>query len=752
MKHGKCGRRLALMLSMALLAGVAGGCGKAEKEAGGLSGPGSGGSSEQTQGRYVEEEERLPGELADWGIVQIFAAEDRLHLLAAKQEDGKSILREWEKREDGYEDVTQGWLSSLDLPGSDWLDVQFVRDGGGGQYLYAEYLEGDDYRGHLWKGAGNTAEEITPEVWTVPDEDWGGYEKIQNLAALDNGTLAALSYTSLYLLSGEDGSVMGSASLSYYNGMVTDGENLYLSADSQIEKRRGIEESDAMTIPFPAEDSGWTINGTEGDVKTFGGGGMMSLAALKDGTLVAAGEDGIFRLAGGNGEAGWEKLADGVETDFAMKEYACVNLAALEDGSIYALFWYDNGLKLNRYEYDPNAVSQVTQILNIYSVYENSLLKQAAVLYHKAHPEVLVNIQYEYSLYDYGTPDYDAVYKKLNTMLVGDDAPDIVVMDRLHADSYVSKGVLADLDGLVRPMEESGELLANITGAYIREDGKRYVVPLQFGFNMVLGRDIAAENMESMEALAGFLAKADYSYMGKQTVEELVDIFYPYFCDAIVREKQLDKEALGRYLEYLKVIGDNCGIVDSHPQNEINYGMWDLAAKVKLAFNETGGFLGCMIPVSMAEYIKGDFAAFENRFIPYLELGICEKSRYQDTAKDFLLFALSEEVQELGDQDGFPVNRLSMKNLAEKDRSAYMASMMIGADDGEYIQFDSKPYSQETANRLKAMCEALDRPIKEDAKIRQVLIECLGGYLDGTWPKEQTIQKIEDGLKMYLAE
>ena len=40
----------------------------------------------------------------------------------------------------------------------------------------------------------------------------------------------------------------------------------------------------------------------------------------------------------------------------------------------------------------------------------------------------------------------------------------------------------------------------------------------------------------------------------------------------------------------------------------------------------------------------------------------------------------------------------------------------------------------------------------EDAKIREVLIEALGGYLEGSQSREDTVQKIEDGLKMYLAE
>ena len=77
---------------------------------------------------------------------------------------------------------------------------------------------------------------------------------------------------------------------------------------------------------------------------------------------------------------------------------------------------------------------------------------------------------------------------------------------------------------------------------------------------------------------------------------------------------------------------------------------------------------------------------------------------------------------------------------------------MIMSSDGGYSEFESEAYPKETADRLVALCHALDQPIKEDAKIREVLIECLGGYLEGIQSVEETIQKIDDGLRMYLAE
>lgn len=755
MKRKKSGKWLAALLTAALLAGAASGCGEKETDgSGSVPGTQTGSLPDQGKGRYVEIQEELPAELEGWDIVQIYTAEDKLRLLTTKEENGKSILREWEKQENGYADVTQGWLSSLEFACGGWMEAQLMQDGNGRQYLYAGYMsDGEDsFKGHLWKGQGDEAAEITPEKWSVADEENASYEMVIGMVALDNGTLAALSYNSLDILSGEDGSVLSSEQAGFYDGRpVADGENVYLrssgSGGGQIEKRKDGRKEGMVTIPYPSG------NGDGGGIGfTIGGEGSLCLAVLKDGTVIAAQEQGIFRLSGGAPDGQWERLVAGMETEFAITDSYCTGFAAMEDGKIYALFQVNEDLKLYRYEYDPEAVSEVTQILKLYTVYENSLLKQAAALYHKAHPETWIDIQYTYPMYYAEQPDYEAVYQSLNTMLMGDDAPDMVVMDHLNMDSYAQKGLLEDLDSLVRPMEESGEVLSNITGAYVDGDGKRYAVPLQFGFNMALGRDIGTEQMGRMEELAQFLAGKEESYLGTRTVAELVDEFYPYFCDEIVNNKELDREVLGKYLEYLKAIGDNCGIIAARPQEELALGMWDLGGKAKLAFQQVGGFTDCMFPMSMVDYIKGDFTAFENRFLPSMQTGICTRSQYSDTAKDFLRFALSQEVQDADYYKGFPVNVKSLEKLAAKDRSDYMAATMIMADDGSYLEFDSEAYPKETADRLVKLCQGLEKPIKEDAKIREVLIECLGAYLDGTQPKEDTIQKIEDGLKMYLAE
>ncbi len=774
-RNGRGVRWIAALLLSALLAGALSGCGGSAPGGDGTGEGGAGGDGAKSgaegskaadggspgqdgKGRYVEIQESLPEELDGWSIVQIYTADGKLRLLATKEEGDKAVLREWEKQEEGLTDVTQSWLADMEFRCiGGWLDVRLAQGKDGGQYLYAGYLaEGEeDYRGHLYKAEGGAAVEITPQKWTVPNEEFGSYEMVQGLAVLDNGNIVAVSYTSVDILSGEDGSVIETEkpAVFYEGGVIADGENAYLRASDgvggYIEKRQGGKAAGAVQIPYPASDSGASESGDR--MMTFSSNVSLALAALPDGTLIAGSKDGLFRMDPGAEPGQWELLVSGQETDFAMSDLWCTDFAAFEDGSVYALFESEEGQKLNRYEYDPEAVSEVTEVLKLYTVYESSLLNQAAAKYHKAHPEVLIEIHNVYPAYYPDSVDYNAVYQELNTMLMGDEAPDIVMMDHLDMDSYADKGLLADLEDVVGPMEESGELLSNITGIYRREDGKRYVVPLQFAMDLALGRDITVQDMATMESLAEFLSRAEEPYMASRTVAGLVDEFYPYFCAEIVDGKQLDREAMGRYLEYLKAIGDNCGIVASNPEDVTSYGVFGLAGKAKFALSRMSGFTDGMLSMSMVDYIKGDFTAFENRFEPLVQAGICAKSRYVDRAKDFLRFALSEEIQNL-EYNGFPVNRKSMEHQAMKDRSEFAMVTSVAGDDGSFVEFESEPYSKETADRLVALCEGLDKPVGEDAKIREVLIEALGGYLEGSRSREDTVQKIEDGLKMYLAE
>ena len=125
------------VLCLALIAGLLGGCSK-----NGAGSDTAGGNADETpKGRYVETQEALPEELEEWNIRQLFALEDGIHLLAVKQEDKETILREWAQQNDTFADVTQEWLKGMELPiDGSWMNLQLMQTGDGTQYLFAGYV------------------------------------------------------------------------------------------------------------------------------------------------------------------------------------------------------------------------------------------------------------------------------------------------------------------------------------------------------------------------------------------------------------------------------------------------------------------------------------------------------------------------------------------------------------------------------------------------------------------------------------
>lgn len=737
-KQRKIRSIIATLLSLALTISSLIGCGQRKE--------GEPALSTQQKGRYVEKELTLPKEWNESEIRQIMRVDDCLHLVLQSNEEGSTRVQEFKLSEDGsFVEVTKEWLQKLSFPYEPYGKLKLLQDKEGGQYLYACYAEeGEDfYKGHLWRSERNVAADITPEKWTVKEEEYGFYDYPNDITVTDIGTLVSYSFLALDTISAEDGSLISSMAPDEFYGewIASQGGMLYqytmndMGEVDALEIRSCNQGTVADSIPFAQEKS----SGVCFDV-------------MEDGAVIAADGDGFFRCEAGN--TNWKKIVNGADTSFAFNNMWCKEITALSDGSFYGLFGSDEGTKLMEYRYDPEAVIAVTETLKLYTVMESYLLQQAAALYHKEHPEVMIEIQTAFSKMESYTvePDYNQIYQELNTALMSDNGPDILVLDGLPMEAYADKGLLVDIEEIVAPLEADESLLANITGNYRTEEGNRYAVPLQFGMMFAIGRDLTREEITSLDSLAKALSERTESCMGAQTVEELVDKFYPLFTEEIVQDKQLRQEALAVRLEQLKMIADNCGILEKREKDTWCYNVWDIASRCKLAFYETDGFNNAMLPISAANLVKGSYSCLEDAFYPRLEMGINSKSKYQEIAKDFLVFALSEAVQGSDYYEGFPVNTAALTALAGKDRTDIEACTTIEIGEGMQQEFIIESFSVEDANGLVERCKEVFVKAKEDDQIRQVLIETLPEYLNGSKSLEETLDSIEGGLKMYLAE
>ena len=741
---------IALATCMAIVMGLFTGCGKNDHQI-------AASPDEVQKGRYVETELSLPEEWKDKNISQIFRSGDELHFLVAGGSEGQVSLEEWKLGEgDTLAEVTKDWLKALpegkSLESSDSFTL--LQDTEGNQYLYGNcYRDEESSSAHLWKETDGSALDITPQKWLEPmDMDgYRFYDAPQYVTLTEDGLLVGLSYFSLDVVLAQDGSLVSSqesdsladsGSLSDNQWVSVAGDTLYLAqADEQgsvngllqmqLDGNNGAKAKGV--IPF-SQDSYSSAY----------------FSVLGDGIVYAADADGFFRCDAG--DTNWQKLLQGVDTGFSLSDQWCRDIVALSDGSVYAWFGSESGDKIMIYRYDPDAVTEVTEELTLYTVEESFFLQQAAVQYHKQHPEVLIHVDAAISMTDKysGNADYQQIYQDLNTSLTSGNGPDLMVMDHLKLDTYASKGLLLNLQEILQPMEEDGTLLSNITTAYQEADGSRYAVPLQFGLLLAVGRDVQPEEMSSMDAIAKAVSGKTESYLGDRTCGELVEEFYPLIVDDILQNRQVNRDTLRPWLEDLKKIADNCGILPSRKEGRAA-NIWDLGSDVKLVLQETDGFNEAMMPYAVAELLNANVVSMENAFYPKMVIGINSRSEHVETAKDFLRFALSEELQSVDTYEGFPVNAKALETQAAADRS--MAEAYTTYDiDGSTAEFAIKSYSEETANHLMELCQAATLCLKEDTQIETSLTESLQAYLNGQASVEEAMDAVEGSLKMYLAE
>ena len=742
---------IALATCMAIVMGLLTGCGKKNDLQIAAS------PDEVQKGRYVETELSLPEEWKDKNISQIFRSGDELHFLVAGGSEGQTTLEEWKLGEgDTLTEVTKDWLKALpDGKGLESRDsFTLLQDAEGNQYLYGNcYRDEESSSAHLWKEVDGNALDITPQKWLEPmDMDgYRFYDTPQYVTLTEDGLLVGLSYFSLDVVLAQDGSLVSSQESDSLIDSGTLADNKWVSAVGDTLYLAQADEQGSVNGLLQMQLDGNNGAKAKGEIP-FSQDSYSSayFSVLEDGTVYAADADGFFRCD--VGDTNWQKLLQGIDTGFSLSDQWCRDIVALSDGSVYAWFGSESGDKIMIYRYDPDAVIEVTEELTLYTVEESFFLQQAAVQYHKQHPEVLIHVDAAISMTDKysGNADYQQIYQDLNTSLTSGNGPDLMVMDHLKLDTYASKGLLFNLQEILQPMEEEGTLLSNITTAYEEADGGRYAVPLQFGLLLAVGRDVHPEEMSSMDAIAKAVSGKTESYMGDRTCGELVEEFYPLIVDDILQNRQVNRDTLHPWLEDLKKIADNCGILPSRKEGRAA-NIWDLGSDVRLVRQETDGFNEAMMPYAVADLLNANVVSMENAFYPKMVLGINSRSEHVETAKDFLRFALSEELQSVDTYEGFPVNAKALETQAAADRS--MAEAYTTYDiDGSTAEFAIKAYSEETANHLMELCRAATLCLKEDTQIETSLTESLQAYLNGQASVEEAMDAVEGSLKMYLAE
>lgn len=500
----------------------------------------------------------------------------------------------------------------------------------------------------------------------------------------------------------------------------------------------------------------------------------------EENVLYLAGKKGLHRhVIGGNAI---EQVIDGKLSVFNNPSFALRGMLALDNGQFIALF---QGGVVVSFTYDPDIPTVPGEKLKVYSLKENNTVRQAVTLYQMADPEVY--IEYEVGMEEGSSVTREDALKSLNTKMMAEDGPDVLILDNMPVDSYIEKGLLCDLSPVLDSLDGEDALFENLVNAF-RTDGNIYMMPCEIELPVVYGPEINSSKAADLSGIADVLEERREEEPGRDlfgicaasgTMRLFSMISVPFWKTGA---GEINREALEDYLVQIKRIYDvqMDGLseeaiaqyqdlqmtmlefgYDMENDSEINrenmdymaYLMGERQILCSLMSGEYEYAALCSIP-RMEEY-KDDVIAWMGGdiFYPRTLMGISAVSGNTEKAEAFVRLMLGKENQRslFG---GFAVNRAAFQNIWQEEAGGdeVYSNIAMMDEDGQVFQLVVYWPGERQIAELQSFMETVKIPYIEDVVLEEAVYEAGVVYLQGGQSLEETLDAIEKKASLYMAE
>lgn len=783
----KLKKLIAVLLLFAMMAAVLSGCGKTTKtgeetqnqESGSRSGDAAENPDENVaMGRYVEETTDLSNEISGYNS-RLFKLEDGRLIIT--DEYGEFLVSE----DNGisWNHYQQDWQTEFLNNGTYILSLNVGSDG----TVYVVYEikkegESGDDPFTLYSNLMIVKPDGTQQIVESPVEE--GF--INDVWVSDEGRIFITIYDNPIYEVKEDGSCEpflsfeGSCPYLIYfqnNLMIMDGYDYDGFLIYDMEKKIYIEDevlADFVNENYKDRD---TNGGSYFDLYSFPG---------EEGVIYLAGEKGLYRhVIGGSA---MEQVIDGALSTFNNPAIQLMGMIPLENNEFLALF---SGGKLVRFVYDSNVPTVPSEKMKVYSLKDNSLIRQAVSSYQAENPEVFV--EYEVGMEEGSSMTREDALKNLNTKIMAESGPDVLVLDNMAADTYIDKGLLVDLSGLLESFEGEDALFENIVDSFT-QDGKVYMIPCEVGLPMIEGREEYISGMKDLESMADMLEKMREDNPEKDllsicSAKGIMKMFSMACVPAWKTESgEMNKEAVSDFLVQMKRIFDaqmkglpaeiieQWDAVDAYYMQDYGIKMEDseyfrsgldsisyISGRTQMLTGNISYAYGYAMSTSL-DRIEGLEDAklvsmpgqSSNTFYARTIVGISAASENQGRGEEFLRLLLGKENQS-STFVGFPVNKAAFEqgfivDEADIDDNGVWGAVASSDGEGNYVEMDIYLPSEEKLAELRNKMESLSTPYMEDYMLENAVYEEGSKYLLGEESLEKTVSAIEEKIALYLAE
>lgn len=451
---------------------------------------------------------------------------------------------------------------------------------------------------------------------------------------------------------------------------------------------------------------------------------------------------------------------------------------------------------LLNYAYDKDAAKRPDKELTIYTLQDDYAVRTLAALYQKAHPDVYVNVECGVSGDDAVTTS-DAI-RTLNTEVMAGNGPDILFLDGLPVNSYIEKGLLADVSDIMNPLISDGKLFTKIAETYKSDDGKIYAAPMTFTVPIVIGYK---DDLDKLNSLSDFVTlaqdfekdhKKNENFVDSYSLLSLIgDMMSVNSASWFKEDGSLDTDSLTAYLKDIKSIydaayatlsDDDKSDLDDSKQYylgedaglDATYFGFDptsdavsiISGARRIAYGKMAGSyglqeLGSVMRKDADLTYKSLPGSLKNVYVPSDVMAVNAKSKNMDTAKEFFEYAMSADGQKAIDAyNGFKVNKESFDaSLVDPDAGTegYDPNASKGgwgstdANGNEYYIDMYWPTDDQIA-QLKELVDSLDTPAYGDNTIlTTILNDCMGCIIGDDSIDDDVAQVVKD-INIYLSE
>ncbi len=502
--------------------------------------------------------------------------------------------------------------------------------------------------------------------------------------------------------------------------------------------------------------------------------------------IYLAGEKGLYRHVIGG--AVMEQVIDGALSCLGNPAYELVDMIMLDNHEFLALF---AGGKLVHYTYDPSIPTVPNEKLTVYSLEENDTVRQAISLYQTANPEVFV--EYEIGREEGSAVTREDALKSLNTRIMADEGPDVLVLDDMPADSYVEKGMLLNLKDTLDSYSGDEVLFENIVDAFRTEEGI-YMIPCEIQLPVLLGEEKYISEMQSLAGIADGVEALRKDYPEKDllrtatprgVMRKLAMVCVPAWK---TENGGLDREAVTEFLTQSKRVYD--AQMDTLPEELVEqyrsmseYYLQEFGEVMDDSdYFRTGledlGYIGGLnkliwgtltYPYSYASITSIDkVSGFESSkwipmsgqsdkvFVTKTMVGISSASKQPELAKEFLKVMLGKENQS-NLFWGLPANVAAFEKIftvdeREVDEEGVYSHLSMGNGEGLYISLKIYWPDESQISEIRNCMETVNTPYVEDIRLESIVYEEGANYLLGKMSLKETVDAIEKQVSLYMAE